>query len=66
MPSLPVSICAHQREVASKIKTESKTLLYDSITSALSQIELAINGETADCISVKGKDNAVLAGKQYD
>lgn len=33
MPSLPVSICAHQRELASKIKTESKTLLYDSILS---------------------------------
>lgn len=33
MPSLPVSICAHQRELASKIKTESKTLLYDSIQS---------------------------------
>lgn len=33
MPSLPVSICAHQRELASKIKTESKTLLYDSIIS---------------------------------
>ena len=31
MPSLPVSICAHQRELASKIKTESKTLLYASI-----------------------------------
>lgn len=31
MPSLPVSICAHQRELASKIKTESKTLLLDSI-----------------------------------
>lgn len=26
MPSLPVSICAHQRELASKIKTESKNL----------------------------------------
>lgn len=33
MPSLPVSICAHQRELASKIKTESKTLLCDSILS---------------------------------
>ena len=29
MPSLPVSICAQQRELASKIKTESKTPLYD-------------------------------------
>lgn len=41
MPSLPVSICAHQRELASKIKTESKILLYDSITPALSQTEWA-------------------------
>lgn len=47
MPSLPVSICAHQRDRASKIKTESKTLFYNSIISTVpSQHREAVR----DCI----------------
>lgn len=68
MPSLPVSICAHQRELASKIKTESKTLLYDSITPALSQTEWATEEGYVRLhiyAGKKNKHNPVLAGNKW-
>lgn len=55
MPSLPVSICAHQRELASKIKTESKTLLYDSIISIVPN-RMSRRGKAVwDCICMQEK-----------
>lgn len=61
MPSLPVSICAHQRELASKIKTESKTLLYDSILSFVPN-RLPLHGmAVSDCI----KKDYLLSGNSW-
>ena len=65
MPSLPVSICAHQRELASKIKTESKTLLYDSI---ISIVPNRMSPRAEGCVEIAyvcGKDNLVLAGDKW-
>lgn len=62
MPSLPVSICAHQRELASKIKTESKTLLYDSILSFVPN-RLPLRGRAvSDCIKTK---DYLLSGNSW-
>lgn len=55
MPSLPVSICAHQRELASKIKTESKTLLYDSIISIVPNRMSQRGKAVSDCICMQEK-----------
>lgn len=65
MPSLPVSICAHQRELASKIKTESKILLYDSIISIVPN-RMSHRRRLCEIAYVcRKKDNLVLTGNKW-
>lgn len=62
MPSLPVSICTHQRELASKIKTESKTLIYDSIISIVPN-KMSHRGMLCEIAFVCRKDNLGVGRK---